>query len=124
MVTREQWRDIAGYEGLYRISNHGRVLSLARVVQSSGVPYSVRKRYLRPVPNPNSSGIAASYRKERQGRRSPHLTGTPTGLNSNFFEPVTVTNHLPFWSGQYTVMASLMNCAACPLVKPNASSSV
>lgn len=31
---------------------------------------------------------------------------------------------LPLWSGQYTVMASLMNCAACALFIPCDSSSV
>lgn len=30
----EKWKDIAGYEGLYQISNFGRVKSLARVVES------------------------------------------------------------------------------------------
>jgi hypothetical protein len=33
-------------------------------------------------------------------------------------------DHLPFWSGQYTAMASLMNCAACALVIPCDSSSL
>lgn len=28
----EEWRDIAGFEGLYRVSNYGRVKSLERVV--------------------------------------------------------------------------------------------
>jgi hypothetical protein len=31
---------------------------------------------------------------------------------------------LPFWSGQYTAMASLMNCAAYALFMPVDSSSV
>lgn len=26
----EEWRDISGYEGIYRVSSHGRVLSVAR----------------------------------------------------------------------------------------------
>lgn len=30
----EKWRDIAGYEGLYQVSNCGRVKSLTRVVES------------------------------------------------------------------------------------------
>lgn len=33
--NNEVWRDIPGYEGLYRISNHGRVMSYNRVVKVS-----------------------------------------------------------------------------------------
>lgn len=39
----EEWRDVVGYEGLYRISNLGRVLSLDRIVKHSGG----RTRYVR-----------------------------------------------------------------------------
>lgn len=35
---KEQWKDITGYEGIYQISNFGRVKSLAR--------YTVQKHYL------------------------------------------------------------------------------
>lgn len=34
MATVEVWKDIVGYEGLYMISNHGRVKSLPRLVNS------------------------------------------------------------------------------------------
>lgn len=32
----EKWKDIAGYEGLYQISNMGRVKSLERYQQNHG----------------------------------------------------------------------------------------
>lgn len=32
--TNEEWRDVAGYEGLYMVSNYGRVKSLPRVYRS------------------------------------------------------------------------------------------
>lgn len=28
----EEWKDINGYEGLYQVSNHGRIKSLSRFV--------------------------------------------------------------------------------------------
>ena len=28
-MSKEQWRDVVGYEGLYRVSNHGRVMRVA-----------------------------------------------------------------------------------------------
>ncbi len=32
----EEWRDIEGYEGLYQVSNEGRVKSLERMVDGTG----------------------------------------------------------------------------------------
>ena len=36
-MTKEIWRDIEGYEGLYRVSNRGRVLSLKRPYANGGI---------------------------------------------------------------------------------------
>ena len=36
VLMAEEWRDITGYEGLYQVSNFGRVRSLDRVVPYSG----------------------------------------------------------------------------------------
>lgn len=44
----EEWREIEGYEGLYQVSNLGRVKSLARVVMRiNGVLLSVKERILK-----------------------------------------------------------------------------
>lgn len=43
----EEWRDIKGYEGLYQVSNMGRVKSLERK-DSLGRP--IKERILRPAP--------------------------------------------------------------------------
>jgi hypothetical protein len=32
LISKEEWKDIKGYEGFYKISNHGRVKSLQRVI--------------------------------------------------------------------------------------------
>ena len=39
MDTKEEWRDVVGFEGKYRVSSHGRVWS------------NKRKKYLKPFPN-------------------------------------------------------------------------
>lgn len=39
----EQWRDIEGYEGLYQVSNEGRVRSLDKIVSSKCGSKSLRK---------------------------------------------------------------------------------
>lgn len=44
----EEWRSVPGYEGLYKVSNYGRVYSLDRLVLcKNGVQKSVKKRMLK-----------------------------------------------------------------------------
>lgn len=44
----ETWRDIRNYEGLYQISNFGRVKSIARkIIKKDGVCQSVEEKLLR-----------------------------------------------------------------------------
>ncbi len=51
----EEWKDIRGYEGLYVISNHGRVSSLNRIsIDKNGRMVSYKGKML--LPQPNSSG--------------------------------------------------------------------
>lgn len=46
---RERWKDVVGYEGLYQVSNWGKVRSLTRfVVDSNGVSKRLVGRVLRP----------------------------------------------------------------------------
>jgi len=48
-MTKEEWRDIAGYEGRYQVSNMGRVKSLERtVVGKNGSQRTIRERILKP----------------------------------------------------------------------------
>ena len=45
----EEWRDIEGYEGLYQVSNKGRVRSLDRYVGYKGISKALRKgKILKP----------------------------------------------------------------------------
>jgi len=45
----EVWKDIKGYEGLYQVSNRGRVKSLERTVSArSGSKRIIRERILKP----------------------------------------------------------------------------
>lgn len=49
---KEIWKDITGYEGLYQISNLGRVKSLPKMV-GRGVRYHVGERIVKPQKTPN-----------------------------------------------------------------------
>jgi len=46
----EIWKDIKGYEGLYQVSNEGRVKALSRVVKSRwGTPKPLKEKEIREV---------------------------------------------------------------------------
>ena len=52
MDKEEIWRDIAGYEGLYQVSDMGRVKSLERIViRKNGSKLPVKERILKPRPD-------------------------------------------------------------------------
>ena len=50
MIDAEVWKPVLGFEGLYEVSNHGRVRSLDRVLPINQPPYlrSYKGRMLRP----------------------------------------------------------------------------
>lgn len=52
----EKWKDIEGYEGLYQISNLGRVKSLPRTRIGNGTPYITKEKILN-----NSKGATGGY---------------------------------------------------------------
>ena len=53
--TQEQWRPVPGYEGIYDVSDHGRVRSVSRkALRKDGRPLSVSGRIL--TANPNGRG--------------------------------------------------------------------
>ncbi|AEI71050.1 endonuclease [EBPR siphovirus 2] len=53
----EQWRPIAGYEGVYSVSDHGRVFSHKRIVVASNRSYWIQDRVLKNTVYKNSIGI-------------------------------------------------------------------
>lgn len=62
----EEWRDVVGYEGLYLVSNQGRVWSIQR--------FKVKGRILRQTPRHNGHPQVGLYAGGSQTKRSvPHL---------------------------------------------------
>ena len=45
-MSKEEWLPVPGWEGLYEVSNHGRVRSVARIIQRSTAPQAIRERIL------------------------------------------------------------------------------
>lgn len=96
---QEQWRTVVGYEGLYEVSNQGRVRSLDRVIHQANGDRHVQGRVLRQTPRKEGHlqvEVRTSGRETRRaakvhqlvaeafhGPRPPgmvcrHLNGDPT----------------------------------------------
>lgn len=57
----EVWRDIPGYEGVYQVSDMGRVKSLERVImRSNGIPRLIRERMLALSPSNKQGHLSAN----------------------------------------------------------------
>lgn len=49
LIVQEEWRNIKGYKGFYKVSNYGRVLSCQRVVmRGNGHPQTIHEKILAP----------------------------------------------------------------------------
>lgn len=66
----EIWKDIKGYEGLYQVSNYGRVRSLDRIVQFGKQKRIAKGKIIRlhHIKKPNYTQICVSLYKNRQGK--------------------------------------------------------
>ena len=62
----EIWKDIKGYEGMYQVSNFGRVKSLARYISYGGMPRNKNPRILRQ--SPDGKGYMMAWLYDENGR--------------------------------------------------------
>jgi len=69
----EQWLPVKGYEGLYEVSDHGRVRSLERVVmRSNGAPQKVRAKLLRQSILDGYPSVGLTLTRNGSRRRQVH----------------------------------------------------
>lgn len=52
-IENEIWKDIGGYEGLYQVSNMGKVKSLSRTVKCREFTRTIKTRILKQYPRPD-----------------------------------------------------------------------
>lgn len=64
--TTEQWRPIVGYEGHYEVSDHGRVRSIDRVVNTAVGPQRWKGKVLKPVLKPAGYPYVTLGNKDRR----------------------------------------------------------
>lgn len=73
-MDHEIWKDIDGYDGIYQVSNTGKVKSVARVIRSTGNATSFRnapERFLTTFPRVKKDGTVTRtvklYRPHKLG---------------------------------------------------------
>ena len=60
--TTESWKNIKGYEGLYQVSNMGRVKSLERTAtRKNGIKQTIRERILKPSTDKDGYLLVSLY---------------------------------------------------------------
>jgi len=69
-ILHEEWRPVVGYEGLYEVSNKGKVQSLTRLVEQKGrYPKIMKGRILKPhFRNKNYSNTYLAVRLSKNSR--------------------------------------------------------
>lgn len=66
---RELWSDVKGYEGLYRVSNRGRVKSLPRVIiRGKGIRQPIKGTFLSTDPDKKSLYVVVNLRSGKRSR--------------------------------------------------------
>ncbi|MBP5431094.1 NUMOD4 domain-containing protein [Ruminococcus sp.] len=91
----EQWKDIEGFEGIYQVSNLGRIRSLDRIERNTlGQNIKRKGKMLKPVAN-SSGYLRVILRHEGKSQRSfvHRLVAKAFCYNSNE-ECNTVVNHI------------------------------
>lgn len=72
LPRREEWRPVEGYEGLYEVSNRGRIKSVAKTIKRGGrvVCHQASDRILKPKHKPN--GYLQAWLYDRDGIVKAH----------------------------------------------------
>ena len=63
---REEWKDVKGYEGIYQVSNLGRVKSLSRVVRNGKGNMVLKERFL--IQKKDFKGYIRTYLNDANGK--------------------------------------------------------
>lgn len=97
----ECWLPIKNYEGLYEVSNFGRVRSLKRIAIAETHIRTVRERFLKPSINPRGYAIARLYKDGvRKNHTVARLVATafiPNPLNKpeiDHIDGIRTNNHV------------------------------
>lgn len=78
---KEEWKDVINYEGLYQVSNLGRIKSLARIVQGTFKNYNYKCKILKPGINTKGHLYVNLYKDKKPKTRTIHQLVAEAFLN-------------------------------------------
>lgn len=79
----ETFKDILGYEGIYKISDKGRVKSLKRIIAWNGTYKEIKERILKPGINPKGYlGVCLINDKSERKTKQIHRIVAKTFINN------------------------------------------
>lgn len=97
MSDQEEWRDISEYEGLYQVSNLGRIKGLKRnVVRTNGVIYSAKERILKLCKSTNNYSIVMLSKAGTSKTKQVHQLVTFAFLKYIPHSINAVVNHIDY----------------------------
>ena len=96
-MNKEIWKAVKGYEGLYEVSNLGRVKSLERIVErSNGIRRTVNEKILKEKINGGGYFYIVLFNTGVRKTKSIHQLVAESFLNHNPCGMKLVVNHINF----------------------------
>jgi hypothetical protein len=96
-MNKEIWKPVKGYEGIYEVSNLGRVKSLERIVKrSNGKKYTVNEIILKGILNSNKYLTIHLHNQGVQKTKYIHKLVAESFLNHTPCGYKLVVNHINF----------------------------
>lgn len=88
---QEEWKDIKGYEGMYQVSNFGRIKSVSRERHTGGI---IKDKMLKPRPNQKKSThfSVALFKHGNRENRQIHRLVAEAFISNPFNKPYV--NHI------------------------------
>jgi hypothetical protein len=91
LIQEEIWKDVKNFEGYYKISNKGRVKSLARtILKRNGVQARISEKFLEPTLHPDGQAVITMSKDSKV-----HNTGYKSLLRKHFGKKFEIVNVAP-----------------------------
>lgn len=96
LFMEEIWKDVRSYEGIYKVSNFGRIKSLPRLMKKGNICFISKEKILSPIKNNRGYFNVMLCKNSIQIKRTIHQLVAETFLNHYPCGYKLVVNHKDF----------------------------